>query len=162
VVRPTAAASVYAAYGRGFETPTLNELAYRPDGSAGFNTALNAARSHNFEVGAKGRWGNLRATVAVFAIETEDDIVVRANVGGRSSFANAAATRRRGAETGITWEAPQWSLTASVSAVKAAFAQSFLICASAPCSVPTVPIAAGNRLPGVPAYSAALASDLPF
>jgi iron complex outermembrane recepter protein len=156
VVRPTAAASVYAAYGRGFETPTLNELAYRPDGSAGFNTALNAARSHNFEVGAKARWGTWRAAAAVFAIDTEDDIVVRANVGGRSAFANAAATRRRGAEASVSWHPSQWSLTAAVSTVRATFAEPFLVCASAPCVVPTVPIGAGNRLPGVPAYAAAL------
>ncbi len=49
-------ASLYASYGRGFETPTLNELAYRPDGSAGLNTDLRAAKSDNYEVGAKARF----------------------------------------------------------------------------------------------------------
>ncbi len=55
VYRPSQSSSVYASYGRGFETPTLNELAYRPDGSAGFNTALEPARSNNYEIGAKAR-----------------------------------------------------------------------------------------------------------
>jgi iron complex outermembrane recepter protein len=162
VFRPAQNASVYAAYGRGFETPTLNELAYRADGSAGFNTDLEAARSHNVEVGAKLRSGTLVATGAVFAVNTRDDIVVRANVGGRSSFANAAATRRRGAEAGFSWQRGEWTLTGSLSAIHATFAQPFLVCAATPCTVPDVPIAAGSRLPGVPAYSAALAATYRF
>ncbi len=66
VFRPSSSSSIYASYGRGFETPTLNELAYRPDGSAGFNTALEPARSNNYEIGAKAAWSrSLRGTVAV-------------------------------------------------------------------------------------------------
>ncbi len=132
VARPSAASSVYASYGRGFETPTLNELAYRPDGSAGFNTALEPARSNNFEVGAKAAWSRaLHGTVAVFTSRTENDIVVRTNAGGRSTFANAAATRRRGVEASVGWEL-------------------------APCTTPTVRVPDGNRLPGVPSYTAYL------
>jgi len=41
---------VYAAASRGFETPTINELSYRPDGAAGLNwncglRAASTARS---------------------------------------------------------------------------------------------------------------------
>jgi iron complex outermembrane recepter protein len=159
VYRPTADSSVYAAYGRGFETPTLNELAYRADGSAGFNVDLKAARSDNMEIGAKLRWNRrLAANAAIFAVETSDDIVVRSNLGGRSSFGNAAATRRRGAEFGLSWHQSRWTLTASLAAIHATFTQPFLVCAAAPCSVPTAPVAAGSRLPGVPSYAAALAA----
>nr|MCU0763495.1 TonB-dependent receptor [Hydrogenophaga sp.] len=35
----------FASVGRGLETPTLNEVAYSQGGNAGFNTALNAART---------------------------------------------------------------------------------------------------------------------
>ncbi len=35
--------NVYVTAGRGFETPTLNELAYRPDGQGGLNFALQPA-----------------------------------------------------------------------------------------------------------------------
>lgn len=155
VFRPDAASSIYASYGRGFETPTLNELAYRPDGSAGFNSALQPARSHNFEIGAKALISpTLRATVALFAINTEDEIVVRTNVGGRSSFANASATRRRGAEASVGWEPlPALALRAALSAVHATYSEPFAICAAAPCLQPTLLVPAGNRLPGVPAYS---------
>ncbi len=155
VYRPSLSTSVYASYGRGFETPTLNELAYRPDGSAGFNTALEPARSNNFEVGAKAVLSRaLRGTVAAFVIDTENDIVVRTNAGGRSTFANAAATRRRGVEASVGWE-PQsaLSLYAAVTAMRAEFAEPFFTCTAAPCTQPAVLVPAGNRLPGIPAYT---------
>jgi len=158
VARPSAASSVYASYGRGFETPTLNELAYRPDGSAGFNTALEPARSNNFEVGAKAAWSRaLHGTVAVFTSRTENDIVVRTNAGGRSTFANAAATRRRGVEASVGWEpAPALSIYASMAAIRAEFSEPFFTCVAAPCTTPTVRVPDGNRLPGVPSYTAYL------
>jgi iron complex outermembrane receptor protein len=158
VFRPSASSSIYASYGRGFETPTLNELAYRPDGSAGFNTALEPARSNNYEIGAKAAWSrSLRSTVALFTIDTEDDIVVRTNAGGRSTFANAAATRRRGVEVSVGWDpVSAWSIYGSLSAIRAEFSEPFLTCTAAPCTQPTIVVPAGNRLPGVPAYTAYL------
>lgn len=151
VFRPTAATSVYASYGRGFETPTLNELAYRADGSAGFNRDLRAARSNNFEIGAKAAGRQLRANLALFAVRTTDDIVVRTNAGGRSAFANAARTRRDGVEAAVDWTvAPGTSLLVSAAVLRARFDQAFLTCGPPPCITPTLPVAAGNRLPAVP------------
>lgn len=156
VYRLAEGSSLHAAYGRGFETPTLNEIAYRPDGSAGLNTQLQPARSNNYELGLKTALGaRAAATLALFAIDTRDDIVVVANAGGRSSFGNVGATSRRGVEVSFDWRPlAQWSLYAAATALKAQFDQAFLTCASAPCTQPSVPVAAGNRLPGVPAYSA--------
>ena len=156
VYRASQTSSLYASYGRGFETPTLNELAYRPDGSAGFNTALEPARSNNYEVGAKAVASTrLRGTIAAFYVDTQDDIVVRTNAGGRSTFANAAATRRRGIEASVGWEpTAALSLYASAAAIRAEFAEPFLTCVVAPCTQPTVLVPAGNRLPGVPSYTA--------
>ena len=53
--RGSSAVNVYGSYGKGFETPTLNDLAYRSvDGSLpGLNLALKPARSDNYEVGVK-------------------------------------------------------------------------------------------------------------
>jgi iron complex outermembrane recepter protein len=151
VFRPTATTSVYASYGRGFETPTLNELAYRADGSAGFNRDLRAARSNNLEIGAKVASGGLRANVAAFSVRTSDDIVVRTNAGGRSAFANAARTRRDGVEAAVDWKlAPSSSLLVSAAVLRARFDTAFLTCGPPPCVTPTLPVAAGNRLPGVP------------
>lgn len=155
VYRLAPSSSVYASYGRGFETPTLNEISYRPDGSAGLNTQLQPARSNNYEVGLKTALGaRAAATLALFSIDTTDDIVVVTNSGGRSSFGNAAATSRRGVEVSFDWRpAAQWSLYAAATALKAQFDETFLTCTAAPCTQPSVPVAAGNRLPGVPAYS---------
>ena len=90
---------LYATAGRGFETPTLNELAYRPNGATGLNLALQAAHSDSYEAGVKtrnDRWGDFN--VALFETRTQDEIVTLSNVGGRSTFQNAGATRRRGLE----------------------------------------------------------------
>src|SRR6185369_13721580 len=91
---------LYAALGRGFETPTFNELAYRPDGTAGLNFALRPSRSNNIELGIKGQspaGERLRTewSAALFQTSTQDEIVTQTNVGGRSTFQNAGATRRR-------------------------------------------------------------------
>ncbi len=95
-------ANVYASIGRGFETPTFAELAYRPDGSPGLNFALQASRSENQELGLKWRPAKgTQATVALFHTDTRNDIVPDANVGGRTTFRNAARTARRGIEIGI-------------------------------------------------------------
>ena len=156
VFRAQPALSWYASYGRGFETPTLSELAYRPDGSAGFNTTLRAARSDNVETGVKYAPGSaLRATLAVFAIRTRDDLVVRTNSGGRSAFGNVGQTRRDGLELSADWRiTTAWSLYGSAAVLRARFSEPFLACGPAPCTTPSVPVAAGARLPGVPARTA--------
>ena len=52
---PSPALNLYVSAGKGFESPTLNELAYRPDGGTGFNTALQPQTSLQLELGAKWR-----------------------------------------------------------------------------------------------------------
>jgi iron complex outermembrane receptor protein len=90
--------NVYANAGRGFETPTFTELAYR-NGASGLNTDLKASRSRHAELGVKWRSSAGHAIdAAVFDIRTRDEIVVDTNVGGRSTFRNAGRTTRRGAE----------------------------------------------------------------
>ncbi|MGE5337558.1 MAG: TonB-dependent receptor domain-containing protein [Gemmatimonadota bacterium] len=155
VFRPTSRASLYVAYGRGFETPTLNELAYRPDGSAGLNTGVKAARSNNFEVGAKVQWTpTLFTTAALFTIGTRDDLVALSNSGGRSGYGNVAKTKRDGAEVAADWRiSPRLSAYASAAYIDAKFDADFLTCGPAPCLAPSVPVAAGNKLPAVPARS---------
>ncbi len=96
--------NVYAGYGRGFETPTLTELAYRTDGNAGLNLALRNARNDSFELGVKWRGATGRAAeLAVFRADGRDELAVASNVGGRTTYANLGATRREGAELGVRW-----------------------------------------------------------
>src|SRR5690606_8138673 len=85
-----------------FETPTFAELAYRADGDSGLNTTLEPATSRNIELGIRTRHQGSETSFAVFESRTEDEIVVAANNAGRSIYANAAETRRRGAELSAT------------------------------------------------------------
>ena len=70
---------------RGFESPTLGELAYRPDGAGGFNTALKGQASRQFELGSKVRGRGFSFDAALFTIDTRDEMGVMTNQGGRSS-----------------------------------------------------------------------------
>ena len=143
---------LYANAGRGFETPTLNELAYRTDGAPGLNFGLRPATSDNLEAGVKTQSADLgELTAAVFETRTHDEIVTYNSTGGRSTYQNVGATRRRGVEVGWsrTWLD---SLRAQVawSLLDATYRNSFESCNLSPCPVASQqPVAAGNRMPGV-------------
>ena len=69
--------NLYANYGKGFETPTLAEIAYSGEGTPAFNTAINASRSQHYELGAK--WAlsaRSRVDFTLFQIDSTDEIVV--------------------------------------------------------------------------------------
>ena len=139
----------YASAGRGFETPTLNEAAYRASGTAGLNTALDASRSRSVDAGLRGRHGAAAWTATAFDVLTHDEIVVLSNTGGRSTFQNAGRTRRRGLE--LSGEA-QWgrlNVSSALTFINATYADGFLTCAAAPCVTPGLAIPAGNRIPGI-------------
>jgi iron complex outermembrane receptor protein len=146
--RATPELNLYSSYGSGFETPTLNELSYRPGGAGGLNFALNAARSKNIEVGGKLRLASgLRAQLAVFHVDTEDELTVLSNSGGRAVYQNAGNTRRDGVELSLDGE---WSNGLSgriaYALLRAVYAEPF--CNGA--CTGTNRVAAGNNLPGVP------------
>lgn len=127
---------IYATAGRGFETPTLNELSYRPNGATGLNFALNAARSDNFELGVKLRNTPLgELTAAWFEIRTENEIVTLTNAGGRATFQNAGATRRSGLE--LAWS-QRWLANLQAQAAATWLDARYSDGASS-----------GNRLPGI-------------
>jgi iron complex outermembrane receptor protein len=145
----------YLSAAAGFESPTSNELAYRPDGSPGFNTSLDPQTSRQFELGAKFETGKARLDAAIFLANTADEIVVQTNAGGRQSFGNAGRTRRYGAELSAAWLfAQRWRGLLALSWLDATYRDAFLTCAAAPCTTPTREIPADNRLPGVPEYTA--------
>ena len=102
----------------------------------------------------------MNATAAVFGVRTEDDLVVLTNVGGRSSFGNAAATERYGAEASVGWR-PTTNL--SLQAAARDRARDLLGAVrgvpGAPCTQPSVTVPAGNRLPGVPAETLFIRAD---
>ena len=150
---------VFATWGRGFETPTFDELGYRPDGSAGLNFALDASRNRGLEVGARGRRGDWQWQLGAFDNRADAELVVVANSGGRSSYANAGAARRRGLELAAQWQpGPRWRHAATWTHLDARTLDPFLTCAGTPCPAPTLTVAAGTRLPGTPRDQAWLSS----
>ncbi|CCG38035.1 TonB-dependent receptor [Xanthomonas citri pv. mangiferaeindicae] len=142
----------YASVGRGFETPTFNELGYRSDGGAGLALDLGAATSRNYEVGSKWRAQSGAALeFTVFRADTDDELAVASNTNGRSTYRNIGVTRRQGAE--LSWQQPigaTQQLQLAYTFVDATVRDGYLTCASSGCATPTAAVASESRLPGVP------------
>nr|WP_233556503.1 TonB-dependent receptor [Noviherbaspirillum sedimenti] len=139
--------NLYATLGRGFETPTFNEISYRSDGQAGLNFALRPSVNTSAEVGAKARLGSGMLTAALFQTRTEDEIVSAITTFGRATFQNAGRTRRNGLELG--WDgalARNWRVQAAYTYLDATYRDSFC---SPSCTPPNQIVPAGNRIPGI-------------
>jgi iron complex outermembrane recepter protein len=152
IFKPADWVRLYASFGQGFQTPLGSELAYRPDGTSGLNFDLRPARSNNTELGVKIDIDpDITASFAVFQALTRQEIVVDTNIGGRSTYQNSGRTRRQGAEYSLNYRlAPDWHFQLAYTYVDAHYSDAYLTCVAAPCATPTVLVAAGNRLPGVP------------
>jgi iron complex outermembrane receptor protein len=143
--------NLHASVARGFESPTLGELAYRSDGTGGFNTGLKPQTSRQFEIGAKWRRPGFGADLTLFEARTSEEIGVSTNAGGRSAFQNVGRTKRRGVELALDWQpAPAWRAQLAASTLSATYLDDFLTCAGVPCLTPTAPVEAGNRIAGAP------------
>ncbi len=141
--------NLHASVARGTESPTLGELAYRPDGSGGFNLALNAQTSRQVEVGAKWRAAAWDADFTLFEARVSDEIGVASNAGGRSSFQNVGRTLRRGAELAGGWQpSAAWRTRVAATWLDATYRDDFKVCAGVPCLAPSVDVPAGNRIAG--------------
>lgn len=136
---------LHLAFGRGFETPTFNELSYRLDGAAGLALDLRPASSRNVELGLKWRSpGGAQLQAALFDARTDDELAVARNSGGRSSFRNVGRARRAGAELELALPlSPSWQLELGLTRLHARFDDPFTTASG---SV----VAAGARIPGLP------------
>jgi iron complex outermembrane recepter protein len=164
--RASSAVNFYGSYGKGFETPTLNDLAYRSvDGSLpGLNLGLKPARSDNYEVGVKAGTGAVRADLAAFYIQTADELAVLQNSGGRTVDQNIGETNRRGMELAVDadWKGG-FSARVAYTYIRAVVGQAYASCIAAPCNPLANPggplpanyktVAAGDHLPAVPMNS---------
>lgn len=97
-----------------FETPTTTEFA-NPDGSGGFNQDLAAQEATNVELGWKGQLANHSFDIAAFQIGLDDELVPfeLEAFPGRTFFANAGESTRRGLEAAYRWSGERLGLTAS-------------------------------------------------
>jgi len=150
--RPLDNLQLYGSFGRGFETPSYTELGYRSDGLPGLAFNLRAAHSNNQELGMKWQpTAMLDVEAAAFRADTRDELAVSTNENGRSTYQNVGDTRRQGVELSFNGKlTPAWQVQAAVTHLQAVFRSGFLACISSQCAVPSTPITAGSRIPGVP------------
>ena len=138
--------NLYINYGKGFESPTLAEMAYSGTTApvALFNPLLNASSSQHYEIGAK--WVPLRdarVDLAVYQIDSSDEIVTAASASGQTSFKNAPGTARTGWELAAASHLSEHlSARLSASSIDAKYSQTF--------KSSTTTIASGNKIPGIP------------
>ena len=138
--------NLYINYGKGFESPTLAEMAYSGTTApvALFNPLLNASSSQHYEIGAK--WVPLRdarVDLAVYQIDSSDEIVTAASASGQTSFKNAPGTARTGWELAAASQLSEHlSARLSASSIDAKYSQTF--------KSATTTIASGNKIPGIP------------
>ncbi|UVC31058.1 TonB-dependent receptor PqqU [Pantoea sp. SOD02] len=132
--------NAYVSAGRGFETPTLNELSYRAADQAGLNLNLQPATSETVELGSKKRIGNGLLTAAIFQTDTKNEIVSDSSFEGRTSYKNAGETRRRGLELGLDQQfGESWRFKAAWTLLDARYRSN--ACGTESCD--------GNRIPGI-------------
>ncbi|MBS0611010.1 MAG: TonB-dependent receptor [Proteobacteria bacterium] len=148
---------VYASLGGGMDTPTFNEISYRPGGLPGLNFGLQPATSSSAEVGLRQRIAGDRLrghwSMALFHTDTRNEIVTADNTGGRSTFRNAGRTRRQGAELATQLQlTPQWLFNGALTVLDAKLRDGF--CDGKGSCVP-----AGKRLAGTARTQAAIGLD---
>ena len=86
-----------------------------------------------------------------FRADTRDELAVASNSGGRSTYHNIGDARRQGFEASALWPLRGgWKLDFAGTWMQAQYRDAFLACAGSPCPAPSVPIAAGADIPGVP------------
>ena len=137
--------NIYANYGRGFETPTFAETTYSDALSgAGPNLSMVPSKSKNYEIGLKTFvTSNTRINVALFKVDTKNEIVVVANNGSQNQYDSAANTERKGIEFSLDSRLPyNFNFYQTYTYLDSEFKNSF---------TNTVGgfVAAGNRLSGV-------------
>ena len=137
--------NIYANYGRGFETPTFAETTYSSASTgAGPNLSMVPSKSKNYEIGLKAFvTSNTRVNVALFKVDTKNEIVVVANNGSQNQYDSIANTERKGIEFSLDSRLPyDFNFYQTYTYLDSEFKNSF---------TNTVGgfVAAGNRLSGV-------------
>ena len=139
--------NVYANYGRGFETPTFAETTYsNAQTGAGPNLSMVPTKSKNYEIGLKAFvTSNTRINVALFKVDSKNEIVVTDNKTGTSQnlYDSIANTERKGIEFSLDSRLPyNFNFYQTYTYIDSEFKNSF---------TNTVGgfVAAGNRLAGV-------------
>ncbi len=138
---------VYASVARGFTPPATEELF--PSGGQ-VNAGLAAEEGISYDLGLRGRKGNLNWDIGLFRFVLEDAIVQRRNAGGGAFYVNAGGVLQHGVETSLNYAILRDGGTISRSNLRLAHTyHHFRYQAFARDTTDY----GGNRLPGVPEHS---------
>ena len=144
-IKVTPTLNLYANYGRGFETPTFAETTYSSASTgAGPNLSMVPSKSKNYEIGLKAFvTSNTRVNVALFKVDTKNEIVVVANSGSQNQYDSIANTERKGIELSLDSRLPyNFNFYQTYTYLDSEFKNSFTNTVGGS-------VAAGNRLAGV-------------
>ena len=143
----TPALNVYANYGKGFETPTFAEMTYTDTAGNGPNFGLMPSKSKNYEIGLKAFVAdNTRVNLALFKVDTKNEMVVGGSQSGITWYKSVADTERKGLELSVDSRLPyNFNFYMAYTLMDAEFKNNF--CAAASCSASNS-VSAGNKIPG--------------
>ncbi|WP_206482266.1 TonB-dependent receptor family protein [Nonlabens ponticola] len=141
---------LFANFSTSFETPALSELSANPDGSAGFNLDLKPQTAQNYEIGIKSSMQRFDYSVALFYIQSQDDLVPFQieEFDGRTFYRNAGEIDRQGLELSAAYQLST-SLGFSATYTYSDFTYEDYEINGTDLS--------GNRLPGLPEHLASVA-----
>ena len=137
--------NVYANYGRGFETPTFAETTYsNAQTGAGPNLSMVPSKSKNYEIGLKAFvTSNTKVNVALFKVDTKNEIIVVDNKLSQNQYDSTANTERKGIEFSLDSRLPyNFNYYQTYTYLDSEFKNSFTNTVGGL-------VAAGNRLSGV-------------
>lgn len=115
--------TLFASIGKGYETPTLTEMAYKTN-ATGLNTDLDSSQNQQVDWGFNFIAEQWLWQISQFYIDTENEIIVDQSINGRTSFRNAQKTQRRGIELLNRYQFNDyWSARLSLQYLNAEFTQ---------------------------------------
>lgn len=118
VFRVTDEISVFTSFSQGFSVPLLFSLATVPSGISvdeGFE-ALEPQKVENYEIGVRGRWQNLQASLSAFYSYSALGTFFQFTPGARIGTLIRAPQRNYGVEAALDWQpGEQWQLGTAVS-----------------------------------------------
>lgn len=118
VYRATDNVSLFASFSQGFSAPSFQTLANPPSGFSvdeGFE-GLAPQKVDNYEIGVRGRWENLQASLAGFYAYSDLGLFLQNTPGSSVVTVARAPQRNYGIEAALDWQASdQWRLGSTVS-----------------------------------------------
>jgi len=141
--------NTYVQYGRGFETPTLNEVLYSPPGGSAttnkFYASIDPAKSNQIEIGFKWRPSEiLKVDGAFFVAKTKDDIVPDEVNSSGSTWQNADTSRKGVELSALALLSKSTALRFAYTAIDAEYTSNG--------SASSTRVQDGKAMPGIPRY----------